>query len=113
MAPATQVNSPIAAIGILPAGASPGDKAQNVVGCIAIMQSTGNWQITTNDSTIAPGNSVIMFGPGSGSNIAKGVNFGQPAQVGNVFLTQIYRTDTGAAVDFDMQFVIWRLPAQK
>ena len=109
----TQPPFPVVAGGILPQGAAPADKAQNVVGAVAINGGTGVWQITVNDPTIAVGNSILILSPGSGSNIAQGVSFGQTAQVANVFLFTVYRNDTGAAVDVEVQFVVMRIPADK
>ena len=104
---------PIVAAGILPQGLSPADKSQLCRNCTAINGGTGVWQVTTNDPTITPGNSLLILSPGSGSNIPKGISFGQTAQAANVFLFTAYRNDTGAAVDVEVQFIIVRMPTDR
>ena len=103
----------IVAAGILPQGLAPAAKSQLCKGCTGLNVGAGSWAITTDDPTIAPGNSVLILSPGSGSNLPQGVSFGQSAQVGNQFFPQLYRNDTGAVVDFEIQFMIIRLPADR
>jgi len=105
---------PVVAAGICPQGLSPGQLAPNVVGCTAQNGGTGLWIVLVTDPTILVGNSVCIPAPGSGSNLAKGVSFGQAQQqiVGGFsqFTFQVYRNDTGAAVDLECQFVIVKWP---
>ena len=67
---------PNVAGGICPQGLTAGQIAPNTYGCTVQNLGTGNWQVTTLDPNIAPGNSTLMLSPGSGSNLPKGVSFG-------------------------------------
>ena len=96
------------AAGICPQGLSAGDKAPNTCRCTVISGGTGIWLITVDDPTIAPGDVVLIPAPGSGSNIPKGISFGQTQQVANAFAIGVYRNDTGALVDVEMQFIVVR-----
>ena len=102
--------SVIAAAGICPQGLAPGAFAPGQQGCTVQNEGTGMWEITADDPSIVPGNSGLMLSPGSGSNVAEGIAFGQSQQTGNVFSYSTYRNDTGAAVDVESQFMIVKFP---
>jgi hypothetical protein len=101
----------IVAGGICPQGLSAGQIAPNTCLCVVQNQGTGLWQVTVDDTTVQPGTSLLLLSPGSGSNLPQGVSFGQSQQVGNVFAFQLYRNDTGAAVDFEVHFAVVKFPS--
>ena len=105
----------IVAAGICPQNLAAGKAARDVVGALVVSGGTGVWLITVNDPTVLPDTScALILSPGSGSNISKGISFGQsqPQTVDGLtqFSFSTYRNDTGAAVDLESQFIIVRWP---
>jgi len=102
----------IVAAGVLPQGLTAGQRAPNVVGAVATKGggNPGNWQIAVSDPAIQQGSCALILSPGSGSNTASGIVFGQSAQAGSVFTFDAYRNDTGVAIDVEVQFVVVRWP---
>lgn len=104
------IPTPIAA-GICPQGFIAGQRAPSTPNCIVINGGVGIWIITVNHPLAVAGQSILVPGPGSGSNLAPGVSFGQSGQVGNAFSFEAYRIDTGVPFDIEAQFVVLAWPA--
>lgn len=100
------VELPIIAAGLVPAGASPGDKAPNVRECTVTNIGTGNWQVSCFDRTISSTNAMLK--PSNNSSTAR-ITFTQTSPGPDFVITAI--DSAGAAVDVEFSFDVIRMPS--